>query len=473
MQANQMLERESNRAALAAEREAAEQARLLEQQAKQRLAIRYEYADEVTRIETNLQNSIERINASGFDPAERDIFVADARRQADIKIEQLQLVHDRDMQYAQQAQQTDADRIRAQYALERREIEITVGMDEQLRRAKIDALNQAEQLALDERRYAFERELRDLTSIGQSDLAALRADYADQRRVLDQRTDIDDSQKSSLRNAMAGAQIYDTSQLQKGPRDAFAAQQADFGGTAASFGIAQQYQARLDVISDALKAEVVAVEQAEQAKFDARREFETAATQLSLSQAEQTAGNFAASFKTMMGEQNTAYQIMFAAQQSFVMASAGLNMYEAWGDAMAEGATLTQKFAAAATIATEFGRIISAASSMTLELPGYRSGGYTGDAPEDQIVGYVHGREHVSDAATTKRYRPELEAMSNGTYERQSSAPNINVNVTVNSDGTSDVESNHKLGRQIGQGIESSIRKVLVQEKRPGGLLYA
>ena len=46
------------------------------------------------------------------------------------------------------------------------------------------------------------------------------------------------------------------------------------------------------------------------------------------------------------------------------MASAGLNMYEAWGDAMAEGATLTQKFAAAATIATEFGRIISAASSM-------------------------------------------------------------------------------------------------------------
>ncbi|MGA6100929.1 transglycosylase SLT domain-containing protein [Psychrobacter pocilloporae] len=456
-----------------AQKAAAEQQRILEQQAQDRVAIRLEYSDEATRIEEQLKTDILKIEASGFSDDEQTAFIDHAIERANFKSAQLKLNHDQQMQYAAQAQQTDAERIRAQYALERREIEITVGMDEQLRRAKIDALNQAEQTALDARRNAFERELRDLTSIGQSDLAILRHSYADQRRELDARTDINDAQKSTLRNAMAGAQIYDTNQLQKGPRDAFAAQQSDFGGTGANFAIAQQYQARLDVIKDALDAEVATVKQAEQAKYDARREFETAATQLSLSQAEQTAGNFAASFKTMLGEQNAFYRLSFDAQQVFVMASAGLNMYEAWGDAMAEGATLTQKLAGAATIATEFGRIISAASSMTLELPGYRSGGYTGDAPEDQIVGYVHGREHVSDAATTKRYRPELEAMSNGTYERTASGNNINVNVTVNSDGNSDVEADHKLGRQIGQGIESSIRNVLVKEKRPGGLLYA
>lgn len=456
------------------ERAAAEQARILEQQAKDRLAIRMDYADEATRIEEQLKTDILKIEASGFSDDEQTAFIDHAIERANFKSAQLKLNHDQQMQYAQQAQQTDAERIRAQYALERREIEITVGMDEQLRRAKIDALNQAEQMALDARRNAFERELRDLTSIGMSDLAILRQSYADQRRELDARTDISDTQKSTLRNAMAGAQIYDTNQLQKGPRDAFAAQQADFGGTAASFGIAQQYQARLDVIKDALDAEVATVKQAEQAKFDARREFETAATQLSLSQAEQTAGNFAASFKTMMGEQNAFYRLSFGAQQTFVMASAGLNMYEAWGDAMAEGATLTQKLAGAATIATEFGRIISAASAMTLELPGYKTGGYTGNAPENQIVGFVHGREQVMDAPTTRKYRPELEAMHNGTYERQSSAPNVNVNVNVTVAGTGQgsVESNHQLGRQIGQGIESSIRKVIVKEKQPGGLLY-
>ncbi|MGE6479933.1 transglycosylase SLT domain-containing protein [Psychrobacter namhaensis] len=452
------------------ERAAAEQARILEQQAKDRLAIRMDYADEATRIEEQLKTDILKIEASGFSDDEQTAFIDHAIERANFKSAQLKLNHDQQMQYAQQAQQTDAERIRAQYALERREIEITVGMDEQLRRAKIDALNQAEQMALDARRNAFERELRDLTSIGQSDLAILRQSYADQRRELDARTDISDTQKSTLRNALAGAQIYDTSQLQKGPRDAFAAQQSDFGGTGASFAIAQQYQARLDVIKDALDAEVATVKQAEQAKFDARREFETAATQLSLSQAEQTAGNFAASFKTMMGEQNTAYQIMFAAQQSFVMASAGLNMYEAWGDAMAEGATLTQKFAAAATIATEFGRIISAASSMTLELPGYRSGGFTPAGRDTDAVGVVHANEFIANAQTTRRYRPELEAMHNGTYERGTTG-NINVNVSVTMDGKSSVQSDSQYGKQIGQGLAAAVTTQVQKMMRPNGIL--
>ena len=346
-------------------------------------------------------------------------------------------------------------------------------MDEKLRTAKLDALNQAEQLALDERRYAYERELRDLINIGQSSLASLRQTYADQRRVLDQRTDIDDGQKSSLRNAMAGAQIYDTNQLQTNARDPFNAQQADISGMGANYGLAQQYQGRLDVIQDALDAEVIAVEQAEKAKYAARYEFEAAATQLTLSQAEATAGGLAASFKTMLGEQNTAYKLLFAGQQAFVMASAGLNMWDAYGDAMAEGATMSQKFAAAATIAAEFGRIITAASSMTLELPGYQTGGYTGDAPEDQIVGYVHGREHVSDAATTKRYRPELEAMSNGTYERPTpSTGNINVSVTVTSDGRSTVESDQQMGRNLGNVISAAVKQQMLKELRQGGILH-
>lgn len=452
---------------------AAEQARLAEQQAKERTAIRLEYADEVTRIEEQLKTAILKIDASGFNDDERVAFFDDAIDVANAKLAQMQFTHDREMQYAQQSEQTDAERIRNQYTLERREIQLTVNMDEQLRKAKIDALNQAEQLALDERRYAYERELRDLTNIGQSDLAALRQSYADQRRVLDARTDLDSIQKSNLRNALAGAEIYNVRELQKGPRDAINGQQAAMNGTGESFGLAQQYQGRLDVIQDALDAEVIAVEQAEQAKYAARYEFEAAATQLTLSQAEATAGGLAASFKTMLGEQNTAYKMLFAGQQAFVMASAGLNMWDAYGDAMAEGATMSQKFAAAATIATEFGRIITAASSMTLELPGYQTGGYTGDAPEDQIVGYVHGREHVSDAATTKRYRPELEAMSNGTYERPTpSTGNINVSVTVTSDGRSSVESDQQRGREFGNVLTAAIQQQLIKEKRQGGLLY-
>lgn len=519
----------------AAERHQAELVRIAEQQAKDRTAIRYEYANKTVQIETQLANEIDKINASGFNEDERLAFIEDARHRAAIELanyqdtqaqkitalgnfarserdlitqnaayqataiirdtelseeartqalefikqkavyelNQLDLTHDQQMQYAQQAQQTDIERIRNQYALERREIQLTINMDEQLRKAKIDALNQAEQLALSERRRAHESELRQLTSVGQSELAALRQDYADQRRFLDQRTDIDDGQKSDLRNAMAGAQIYDTNQLQKTSRDNFGSLQAEMNGTSQNYALVQQYQNRLDLIQQSLDDEVIAVEQSEKAKYDARLAFENASTQLTISSAAAVANNMTGSFKAILGEQNTFYKISFAAQQSFAMASAGLNMYEAWGDAMAEGATLSQKLASAAVIASEFGTIISAASSMTLDLPGYQTGGYTGNAPENQIVGYVHGREHVSDAATTRRYRPELEAMNDGTYDRNASAtPNINVNVTVNSNGSSSVESNQKMGRDMGNALTAAIKMQLIKEKRQGGLLY-
>ena len=515
------------------DREAAEQVRILEQQAKDRTAIRLDFANEATRIEMQLAEKIDKINASGFNDDERIAFINDAKQRAAIELanyqdtqtkklntlgdfarserdiivqnaadaatavirdldfnddarqqaldfikqravyelNQLDLTHAQQMQYAQQSEQTDIERITNQYALERREIQLTIKMDEDLRKAKIDALNQAEQLALDERRYAFESELRQLTSIGQSDLAALRQSYADQRRALDMRTDINDTQKSDLGNAMAGAQIYDTNQLQKNARDGFIALQAEMNGTSANYSIAQQYKSRLDAIKAAEEAELNLTVSYQQAKLDAQREFVMAATQLTLSSAEKTAASLAGSFKAMLGEQNIAYKLMFAGQQAFVMASAGLNMYEAWGDAMAEGATMSQKLMGAATIATEFGRIISAASSMTLELPGYQAGGYTGNAPENQIVGFVHGREQVMDAPTTRKYRPELEAMSNGTYERQSSAPNVNVNVTVLMDGNSNVESNSAYGKQVGQVISAAVVNEVVKMTQPNGRL--
>jgi len=342
---------------------AAEQARISEQQGKERNAIRLEYADEATRIEEQLKTDILRISASGFSDDERDIFIADAIDVANTKLAQMQLTHDQQMQYAQQSEQTDAERIRNQYALERREIQLTVGMDEQLRTAKIDALNQAEQLALDERRYAFESELRQLTSIGQSDLAALRQSYADQRRALDMRTDIDDPQKSDLRNAMAGAQIYDTGQLQKGARDGFNAQQAEMGGTSAEYGLAQQHQSRLDVIQEALKAEVVTKQQALDAELEAQTQHEMAMSDLRLGQAEGIAGSLSAITKDMFGEQSKIHQAMFIGEKILAVSRSVMNIQVAMSSAAAS-LPFPANLGAMLTVASNVAGIVSTISSL-------------------------------------------------------------------------------------------------------------
>ena len=514
--------------------QAREAERIAEQQARQREAIRREYADKITQIEMDLAEKLKTIEESNFGDEEKKQLTAKAKERADIEIKQYQraqdekiaaltkfgkteaelikqdadqriaalkleqeltdeqkqagianieaerdyklsqlaYIHDVEMNQAQSLEYTESERIKAQYALERRELELTIGMDEDLRAAKSKAINQAEQLALDELRYAHEDELRQLGSYGLTELQRIRADYEQQRREIERRTDIDSEQKSQLRNAVTGGEIYAVKDYQKNVRDQYGSLQSELNGTAANYQLAQEYESRLKLIQDALDAEVIAVKEAEKAKLDARMMFESAATQLSLTSSQTIAGNLAESFKTVLGEQNAAYQTMFAAQQVFVMASAGLNMYDAWGDAMAEGATLSQKFAAAATIATEFGRIITAASSMKLELPGFKTGGFT-TGGENEVVGFVHGEEFVANAGVTRTYRPELEAMHNGTYRRNSGNTNINVSVKVESNGQSTVESNQQLGKQLGAGLVEKIKQVLVQESKPGGLLYA
>lgn len=407
------------------EKAAAEQARIAEQQAKERTAIRYEYANKAVQIEMQLAEEIDKINASGFNEDERQAFLVDAQRRAatelanyedtqakklaafsdfarserdliaqnamyratevirdetltwdqrdqalefikqkaHYELNQLDLTHDQQMQYASQSEQTDIERIRNQYALERREIQLTISMDEQLRKAKIDALNQAEQLALDERRYAFESELRQLTSIGQSDLATLRQSYADQRRALDMRTDINDPQKSDLRNAMAGAQIYDTNQLQKGARDGFNSQKATMGGTGEEYGIAQQYQSRLEVIQEALKAEVITKQQALDEEFEAQRQHEQAMSELRVGQAQGIAGSLSAITKDMFGEQSKIHQAMFIGEKILAVSRSVMNIQVAMSSAAAS-LPFPANLGAMATVATNVAGIISTITSL-------------------------------------------------------------------------------------------------------------
>ena len=437
---------------------AAEQARLAEQQAKDRNAIRIEYGDEAIRIEEQLKTAILKIEASGFNDDERTAFIDDAIDIANAKLAQMQLTHDQEMQYAQQSEQTDAERIRNQYALERREIQLTVNMDEQLRKAKIDALNQAEQLALDERRYAFESELRQLTSIGQSTLAALRQSYADQRRTLDMRTDINDPQKSDLRNAMAGAQIYDTGQLQKGARDGFNAQQATMGGTSEEYGLTQQYQSRLEVIQEALKAEVVTKQQALDAEFEAQRQHEQAMSELRVGQAQGIAGSLSAITKDMFGEQSKIHRAMFIGEKILAVSRSVMNIQVAMSSAAAS-LPFPANLGAMATVATNVAGIISTISS--LKPPPVQGQAHDGldYVPKEGTWMLDEGERVVKPADNRKltdfldskpSMAPAIAPVVNMTIENHAGVP---VSQRVDSDGRIRVIVGEELNKQLPQHV--------------------
>lgn len=79
-----------------------------------------------------------------------------------------------------------------------------------------------------------------------------------------------------------------------------------------------------------------------------------------------------------------------------------------WTEHLNNGATIDQIRAA------------MMASDEYKALHGFSSGGYTGFAPVNQVMGLVHGQEFVAHAEATRRWRPQLEAMNAGSYTEKS-----------------------------------------------------
>lgn len=384
-----------------------------------------------------------------------------------LKLKTIDLAEAREKQAANAAHQTNVENIKAEAQLQRDELDITMGLDADLRQAKLNAINEAEQLSLDKARQDFENELASLTDYSKTELQKLRDEYRGKRSILDARTDISDAQKSDLRNAMAASEIYFASQLKKPAADAFNGLNAEMSGTSELVNLQNQLNQRLDIIKKAKAAEVIATEQAEMAKAKIEHDYWYASYQLQVSQSASIADNVASMGKIMLGEQSRSYKALFAASQSFVMAQAGLNMYKAISDGWAQGTTLPQKLAAATVAGTEMLKIIQAAQQVKMQ--GFAAGGYTGDIPTNAVAGLVHGGEYVFDANATKQLgRKNLDSLRKGEGFGNTT---VNVNVIVNGDGSSSVESQQQLGKNIGDAVNAAVQKALIKERRQGGLL--
>lgn len=133
---------------------------------------------------------------------------------------------------------------------------------------------------------------------------------------------------------------------------------------------------------------------------------------------------------------NTHNKTQFAIGKAAAIANAGINTYLSATEAYASLAGIPYvgpilgAIAAAAAVAAGLAQIQSIRST---QMQGYETGGYTGNMGTGQIAGVVHGQEWVSNASTTARYRPQLEAMHNGTFNpegqagQQQQAAQVNV----------------------------------------------
>lgn len=464
----QLIAQQQSEAARVADQQTREAKRIEDEQKALNKKLVYEYANDRTKAWLEHLDKIEEIGKSK-DKSLREAAEKSENARYQNKLDLIQLEYDKQTQKANEWQQSEEERIKNNAELERREAALTLTNDAKLRQAKIDAINAQEQEALRQARAGFESEMANITDYSKTEIQRLRDGYQSSLNAIDTNSKYSDAQKSDLRNALAGKFNSDLAILRKPAADAFNGLNAEMSGTSELLNLQNQLDQRLDIIKKAKEAEVITVEQAEKAKAKAEQNYWYASYQLQATQSANIIESVANMGKIMFGETSSSYKRLFALSQSFVMAQAGLNMYKAISDGWAQGATLPQKLAAASVAGAEMLKIITAAQQIKMQ--GFMDGGYTGNIPTNARAGYVHGQEYVFDAPSTKAIGVKnLDRIRKG--ESIGGDTNINVNVTVNSDGTSSVESQQQLGKNMGDAIAAVALKVVKTELGQNGMIY-
>lgn len=156
-------------------------------------------------------------------------------------------------------------------------------------------------------------------------------------------------------------------------------------------------------------------------------------------QAKSTAGymeGMLGGFASLVDENSKTYAVLFAAQKAFAVAQAMLNIPAAYSkayDAVVGTPFVGPYIAPAVGAAAAALQVAQAASIKSVNMSGFKSGGYTGDAGTNQVAGVVHGQEYVLNAEATKRVgKGALDAINSG-----GTLGGGGVNVTIQNYGTS------------------------------------
>ncbi|HAV4997226.1 TPA: phage tail tape measure protein [Acinetobacter nosocomialis] len=405
---------------------------LAKEQAKIRLQLENDVANEVTKIRNDLVKKLEDVDKANFTP----------ERKAEITA-QLKARADNDIAIAQQALRTKLDDYK-QFNLTEEQL-----LKESFDRKKFNAAHDIE-LSKNQRdeaikyldqQYQHELKLINLTkaaqqaSYEQANMKALQ-ELKQQRDLLaaplGQRASL--SMQFDERNALSE---NDNALINKG---------GDYK--------AQLEKKEIDTLEYNRRIEA-AVLIHEQNKLKIQEEFAEKYKNLlneqydsNLSYGEQITGSYAEIFKTIGGEQSKAFKVMFAAEKAFAIARSIMAIQTGIAEAAAN--PFPYNLAAMASVAASTASIV--ANIQSVASVGFSSGGYTGNMGRGDVAGVVHGQEYVLNAAATKRVGVDtLNAINSGQSFGSSGAtvlePIVNVyvmegqtaDVTRNDDGSLDV----------------------------------
>lgn len=221
----------------------------------------------------------------------------------------------------------------------------------------IDAINERRDYEIAQIEFTRKKELDAASDHQKTELQLIEQRYRYEREELELNRAISDDVREARLTAINAKEAKAAFELRNSANDAYQAQRADLGGYGAEYGLKQQFSDRLKVIQEAMDAEVITEQQALDDKLEARRAYENATRDLAMSSAEDIAGSLSSITKTMMGENSTAYRAMFAMEKGMAIARSIMNIQVAMSSAAAS-LPFPQNLGAIATVAANVAGIV-------------------------------------------------------------------------------------------------------------------
>ncbi|EHU2204840.1 tape measure protein [Acinetobacter baumannii] len=420
--------------------------KMAEEQAKLRLQLENDVANEVTKIRNDLAKKLEDVDRANFTP----------ERKAEIKAE-LQARADNDVAIAQQALKTKLDDYKQfnmteeqllKDSFDRKKFNAAhdIELSKNQRDEAIKYLDQQYQHEIGLIQLAQEQRLFQAQQSYMHESDAIAKRYELERKKIEEIRDA--KIRAGLLNASARAEDNEFADKRKGTWDNYRRMQGEMDGTSEYVNLDIDYEGQAKVLEDARKYELISADEHEAALLKIKQDYKDKKLALDLAYGQQAIGSLTSMFGSMFGEQSKAYKIMFAADKAYAIAVAGIEIQKGISKAMGLGfpaniPVLAQVAAQGATILSNIRAIADV---------GFATGGYTGNMGRGDVAGVVHGQEYVLNAAATKRVGVDtLNAINSGQSFGSSGAtvlePIVNVyvmegqtaDVTRNDDGSLDV----------------------------------
>ncbi|WP_111884605.1 tape measure protein [Acinetobacter sp. CFCC 11171] len=474
-----------------------EAAKMAEQQAELRKNLELNVADEVTRIRSKLADDLQEIDKAGYSP----------ERAKEIKVE-YQARADNDIAIAEYALKTKLDDYESFRKTESqlledsfnerkfyasRDLELTKEQRDKAVALLDEQLKQEQALLM----LAQETQLFQIKQAYMHEVDLMQERYRLEMQEISKIADA--KQRAAMREATAAKYVDDYEKKRKTAQDNLDSLAADLTGQTELYALQKQLEDREAILDEARKYGLIKEEEYKAALLQIEEDYKNAKLNLQLDQAQQVTGALSGMFSAMLGESSSAYRALYAAQQSFALAQAGINVWKSASDAYAnEQGTVWQKVAAAAKATLDQGTFVAMIQAATPK--GFANGGYTGRGGKYEPAGVVHKGEGVLTqeeikalggpqgfedlrksirrgyatgglvADTHRVGMGAVSAINSGGANSSSSGGDVYYTQTIHiaSDGSTTSESDAK---QLGKMMENMTLAVIRREQRQGGLL--